>query len=422
MNNVAAPSRGRGRHARRFGRLWFGFALASSGDGFALGAVPLLAVVVDPHPLAVSVVAAADLLPWLAMALPAGALADRFPRGKLMTIVNLLRGAVLVIAGFLVLGHHMDLALLVLVVFLNASARATYYSSLQAAVPELVAFQSLERANGTLMGTEAAAEHVAGPIIGAATFAASRSLPFFADAAALAFSGTAFARLRTNSHSPNRQRGSLFEGVKLLVADRRLRLLLITLATLAGLQGLVSGVLVLVATKDWGVHPGAYGVFLAAGAIGTVPGALLAERLVARFESALTLLSCSAALGAAYLVMGSSRTWTVAGPAFVVTGFAIGAASVIATSVRQRLTPEELMGRVGAAWRGVVWGAAPVGALAAGSLALVGGLRFPVVLAGALQLLMVVILARPLIRTLNGSLNEESQDDFADLVPTQTPI
>ena len=76
---------------RPFTRLWLGFSLASSGDGLAAGAVPLMAVVVNPHPLAVSSVVAADSLPWLLLALPAGAFADRFARGPLMAISNVLR-------------------------------------------------------------------------------------------------------------------------------------------------------------------------------------------------------------------------------------------------------------------------------------------------------------------------------------------
>ena len=58
-----------------------GFTFASSGDGLAYGAVPLLAVVVDPNPLAFSAVVA-DSLPWLLLALPAGAFRrNRFERG-----------------------------------------------------------------------------------------------------------------------------------------------------------------------------------------------------------------------------------------------------------------------------------------------------------------------------------------------------
>ena len=59
MNESGWLRRQSGRHRRRFPRLWVGFTMASSGDGLAYGAVPLLAVVVNPHPLAVSAVAAA---------------------------------------------------------------------------------------------------------------------------------------------------------------------------------------------------------------------------------------------------------------------------------------------------------------------------------------------------------------------------
>src|SRR5271170_6358114 len=122
----------RKRLGRSFWRLWTGFTLASSGDGMLTGAVPLLAVFVNPNPLAVSTVVAADRVPWLLLALPAGAFADKFSRGPLMVITNVLRAAALAIGAYLILGGHIDLALLILVVLINASGRAIYYSSLQA--------------------------------------------------------------------------------------------------------------------------------------------------------------------------------------------------------------------------------------------------------------------------------------------------
>ena len=103
--------RSRGQHRRRLGRpfarLWVGFTLASSGDGLAYGAVPLLAVVVNPHPLAVSAVVAADSLPWLLLALPAGAFADRFERGPVIALANILRAAAILAAAVLVATGHM---------------------------------------------------------------------------------------------------------------------------------------------------------------------------------------------------------------------------------------------------------------------------------------------------------------------------
>ena len=88
--------------------------------------------------------------------------------------------------------------------------------------------------------------------------------------------------------------------------DRSLRLLVTLLAALAGLQGLVMGVLVIIATVDWGVSKGLYGLFLAAGAAGNVPGALLADRVSHRIGNVPTLIASALVSGLAYLVMASA--------------------------------------------------------------------------------------------------------------------
>jgi MFS family permease len=390
----------RKRLGRPFTRLWIGFSLASSGDGLAAGAVPLMAVVVNPHPLAVSSVVAADSLPWLLLALPAGAFADRFERGPLMAISNVLRALAILGGAFLILSGHMTLALLILVVLVNASFRAIYYSSLQALVPDLVASDSLEYANGVLTGTEAATEHLVGPVIGTWLFAMSKAVPFFADTVALVSSCFPFLKFRSKAPRPEGASTSAWEGVRLLFADRRLRILLLMVASLAGLQGMEAGVLVLLATTEWGVREGAYGIFLAAGAAGNLFGSLGANRLVRRFGSGRALIGAALISGIGYLIMAVAQGWELAGPAFAIVGYAVGAGSVVAISLRQRLTPDDLMGRVGGAWRGLVWGAAPVGALAAGTLAAIWGLRLPLVLAGVLQCAVGVVLARPLLESL----------------------
>ncbi len=104
---------------RRFGYLWATFAVSSLGDGLGYGAVPLLALFVNPHPLPVASVAAADTFPWLVLALPAGALADRFERGRLMAVTNFGRALVLVTLALLVASGHINLPLLILLVFVN---------------------------------------------------------------------------------------------------------------------------------------------------------------------------------------------------------------------------------------------------------------------------------------------------------------
>lgn len=388
------------RFNRRFRRLWVTFGVASLGDGFIAGAVPLLAVVVDPRPFAVSAVVAANSVPWLLMALHAGAIADRFERARVMAVSNLARALVLVAMTVVVATHHASYLLLVLFVLANAAARAVYYSASQAAMTELVDATRFNRANGVLYGTEAATEDLAGPALGTVAFAAAQSIPFLVDAIAMLTSGLSLLRLRTARPDRVARSHQLSEGIRYVIANREIRLLVYLIASLAGLQGLVSGVLVLIATRDWHVSTSGYGAFLATQAVGLMVGAFLADRVARRMGSVAALISCAGVSGLAYLVMGAARYWVLAGGAFVFVGLAIGVGNPIAISLRQRLTPPELMGRVGSAWRGIVWGAAPTGALVAGGLAVVGGLRLPVFLAGGAQCVVALLLVRPMVKRL----------------------
>ena len=279
-------------------------------------------------------------------------------------------------------------------------------------VPALVDSDSLERANGLLTGTESGTEHLAGPVVGTWLFTVGKAIPFLADSVALVLSTFPFFKLRAKEDEkpPLEESPSIWEGAKLLFADRRLRVLLVMVSCLAGLQGMEAGVLVLLATMEWGVRTGAYGLFLAVGAVGNLVGSLFISGLAKRFGTAQTLIGTAIASGAGYLIMASAHSWRLAGPGFFLVGFAVAAGSVAATSLRQRLTPQSLMGRVGSAWRGIVWGAAPVGALAAGTLASVGGLRLPLVLAGILQCAVAILLARPLLRSIRAGAGDLSLD------------
>lgn len=418
--DVNPPSRAKPRSAGKLGRpffnVWTAFALASTGDGFAYGAVPLLAVVVDPRPLAVSAVIAADRLPWLLVALPAGSFSDRFERSRVMAYSNLFRAVTFLLLGLLVVTSTVDLGWLIAVVLGNAAGRAIYYSALQAIVPDIVPTTSLDTANGVLTGTEAACEHLGGPIVGSFTFAITRAIPFFGDVAALGLSSLPLGRFRSREQAVVLPAvGSAWDGVRRLFADRRLRLLLYLVAGLSGLQGLVSGILVLVATRDWGVGASAYGVFVAAGAAGNLPGALLADRIVARLGSVVSLLLSAGLAGLGYLLMAVSHNWLPAGAGFALTGFAVGVGTVVSITLRQRLAPAELMGRIGAAWRGIVWGAAPVGSLLAGAIALFGGLRMPLLVAGGAQVALALLLAGPLLNVL-GSSSGRPGDPAQDVV------
>jgi MFS family permease len=282
----------------------------------------------------------------------------------------------------------------------------------------LVEPRSFPRANGILSGTEAATEHLGGPIIGTLAFAVTKALPFVADATAVGAAGLSLLGFRTQRLETGPAHGSILDGARQLVKDRSLRLLVTLLTALAGLQGLVMGVLVIVATVDWRVPKSLYGLFLAAGAAGNVPGALLADRFATRIGNIPTLIGAALVSGLAYLVMASAKGWLLAGVAFAVVSFAVYAGNVIANSLRQSLSPRDLMGRVGSAWRGIVWGAIPIGSLIGGALA-VHGLRLPLIIAGVAQCVVAIALAGPLTRSLAASERAEAAAERAQ--PPRVP-
>ncbi|MGH9299704.1 MAG: MFS transporter, partial [Acidimicrobiales bacterium] len=202
LDAPVARHRGLGR---QFTQLWCGFAIANAVDGLAYGALPLLGLFVDRRPLAVAAVAASATLPWLLVALPAGALVDRYERGRVMAFSNLARGVVLAILTALIVMHHLNIELLVLLSLAVASARVVYYSASQAALKDILPKSALSRGNGVLTGTEAGAEHLGGPIVGSVAFVASRMLPFLADAVMMVVSGLWLFGLRTGVLRPSNE-------------------------------------------------------------------------------------------------------------------------------------------------------------------------------------------------------------------------
>ncbi len=120
-----------------------------------------------------------------------------------------------------------------------------------------------------------------------------------------------------------------------------------------------------------------YGALIAIGAIGAVGGALVAERLTKR-------------LGTVAIVYGTVTVWTlcmfaegywprlwVSAVATVAMAFGTTVWNTITVSLRQRVVPANLFGRVNSVYRWLVWGSISIGAGLGGVVAREFGLRAP---------------------------------------------
>jgi MFS family permease len=379
-------------------RLWTASAISNLGDGIDTAALPLLAASLTRDPRLVAGLATAARLPWLVFALTAGAIVDRVDRRALMVSVNVVRGVLVAIIAVTTATGTASIWVLYAVAFLLGIGETLFDNAAQSLLPSVVAPDLLETANGRQQAAEVVANNFAGPPLGGVLFAFTVSAPFWADSAsfvvAAALIATVAGTFRPNAPMgpPVRRsiRADIAEGVRWLGRHQLLRTLALLLGVLNLCGAMWLGVFVLFAQDELGLSDQGYGFLLAAMAVGGVAGGVFGRRITAGMGPARALVACLVVEGVTAIVTGLASTAWVVGAVSVVSGVFVVSWNVITVSLRQRVIPDHLLGRVNSVYRFVGWGAIPIGAFLGGVLADAFGLRAPFFVAGVLTLLAVI--------------------------------
>lgn len=381
-----------GRHFRRF---WTAAVLVNVGDGIRLAAFPLLAASLTDSAAWVSVVTAASTVPWLVAGLAAGSLADRRGARGLMVTADAVRLAVLVGLAVLVAVGAAGVAIVAVAALLLGVAETLRDTAAQTAIPRLVPAALLERANGRLVAGEVAGNEFVGPLLGGLLFGVGAAVPFVANSAATVLAVVAVLSipatvLNLRAPSSPEARPEVGAGVRAalswLVRQRALRMLVVAGLGVAVADSAWFAVFVLYTEQTLELGPVGFGALLAVGAVGGLAGAVLADKAVAGRRHRLVLAVAMLLAAATPVVLLVLPTVPGAVAVVVTTSAAFGLFNVVAVSLRQRLVPGDLLGRVTATWRTVVYGGGALGALAGGALATQWGLDAPFVLCGVVGL------------------------------------
>ncbi|MBE1494402.1 MFS family permease [Amycolatopsis lexingtonensis] len=379
-----------------FWRLWTAAGLSSLADGVLKVALPLVAVGYTRSPALIAGLAFAFSLPWLLLALPAGALVDRLDRRRAMLAANLVRGGLLAgVALLTVFGGGSIWALYAVAVGVGC-AETIYDTAAQSIVPQVVGRAELARANGRMFAAEQTANEFAGPPLAGVLAAAGVIAALVAPVALWAVAVAALLLVRGEYRIPRESRTTLradiAEGLRFLVRHRVLRTFSLMVGTFNFATGATFAVLVLYAVgpgSPMGLSAPAFGLLMAASAAGGLTGSLVAEAVERR-------LGRVRALWVSWLTGGLSvgTLAVTANPYAVGAGFFIGGAgilvsNVVMVSLRQRLTPDRLLGRLNSSHRLVAWGTKSLGALAGGAIAQVSGLRMVFVVMAVLAFAVV---------------------------------
>jgi MFS family permease len=391
---TAPPER---RLGGAFWRLWTASTISNVGDGIDLAALPLFAAALTRDPVLVAGLATAARLPWLLFALTAGALVDRTDRRRLMVAVNVVRGGLVAVIAVSAATGTASIWLLYVVSFLLGVNETLFDNAAQSLLPAIVAPALLETANGRQQAAEMVANTFVGPPLGSVLFSLTVSAPFWADsasfiiaAALIATIAGSFKPIRVGDQPRRSLRADVAEGIRWLHGQRLLRTLAILLGVANLAQNLWFATFVLFAQDELGLSDRGYGFLLAAMALGGVVGGVLSGRITSRVGQAPALLGCLVVDGVVTIAMGlTSSAWAVAGLS-ILSGLFIVTWNVITVSLRQRIIPDHLFGRVNSVYRFIGWGSIPIGAILGGILADAFGLRSTFFVGGAVVLVSLI--------------------------------
>lgn len=313
-------------------------------------------------------------------------------------------GRALVAAGLAVLvaAGLVTVWALYLTVLILVTGETVVDTSAQALLPSLVERADLDSANGRLFATQTVAHRFLGPPLGGFMYAASIALPVAVDAitfllAALVMLGLAGRFGAERVESPQESiRASTASGLRWLWRNRPIRAFAIGAAVLnVGLMA-GEGILVLFAQDQLGLSGVGFGALLAAVALGYTFGSLGTPRFVGLASRLSLVIACVATVGTGLVVTGAAPNWPIAIAGMLSVGVATGIWDVIAVSFRQAAVPDELLGRVMAAYRFVAYGSFPIGALLGGVVASVAGNRAAFATGSGLVLLLIPFLLKAL--------------------------
>ena len=389
-----------------FAKLWFAGTASALGVGLATVATPLLIASRTSSPLVISAAQAVAWLPWLLFALPGGVLVDRVDRRKVMIAVDWARVVLMGALAFAITVGHADIAVIYAVLFLINTGEIVFRTASQAMIPAVVPREGLERANGWLIGGVTITQNmIAGPL-GAFLFVAAASIPFWANSGTYAVSAVLITMIAGSyrvtpkasdsvsvsasasvSAEPGRDAprphplravwAEMAEGFAWLLRQRILR----TMAVLIGLLNvtLTAAMAILVLLAKDRLHLGSvgYGLLFTVMAAGSILGSAVGDWLIKKVTATWTIRVGLLIEAALHLVLATSLNSYVVGAFLFAFGVHGALWSIVANSLRQRLTPPDMYGRVASTNLFIAAGGNCVGALLGGVVAGKFGLTAP---------------------------------------------
>jgi predicted MFS family arabinose efflux permease len=355
------------RTQRGFLRLWLGQLVSECGDWLQIIALLALFPTRGPSVKLIAGLLVVRMLPGIVWAPLAGVVADRFPRGRVMVVTDLVRAAV--VLSYLFIRGPEDVVWIYVLMFAQESLTCFFEPARVAAIPQVVERRGLLAANSLAGATWSAMLAIGAALGGTIAHYVGAQTAFIANAVTFLVSavliggihiprpGPAGADSRGapdalgSSRRDSAGMGAVKEGILFLRGHRAQAVV----ATVKGLWGMSGGIVFLFSIyageifTDPGENPaGATGLLYAGRGVGAFCGPLIAKRLmgesVKRLRSAIQI---AFPLAACAIVAFSYAPNAVVGALLLVLVHAGGSIVwVSSTQLLQLTVPNHFLGRV----------------------------------------------------------------------------
>lgn len=392
---------------RTFRYLWA--ANTASTFGTMFGALSLTALIyLDASPTEMGFLTATASLPVLLFALAAGVWIDRLPRAPIMVFADVGRFAVLMTVPLAALLGDLHMQQLYAVSFVTGCLNVLFDVAFRSALPALVPGERLVDANSALAMSESVSSTVSPAAGGAITQTVGAPVAVFLDAATFLLSGLLISRMPSMPRAARTRRRSAaveaVEGFRTITDLPVLRAVLGMVATYSFFSGFIITLFGLWVLEGLGFSAFTLGILLAGGGIGSLAGAWLAapaarrlglgRSIVATYVVAATLLFLTPLAG--------GRFWVALTMLFIeqcIGDLFWTIHNISAITMRQRITPDDQLGRVNSTFLLASQGLRPIGALVAGVTAEVLSIRAGLFISSAgISLAALWLILSPLVR------------------------
>jgi MFS family permease len=394
------------RHAD-FRRLWAAQTVSRFGSQISQLALPLVAVIsLHASAFRVSLLGAAEMLPFLLLALPAGAWVDRVARRPVLIGADIGRALVLGSLPLAAVIGTVTYVQLCVVGFVAGTLTVCFDVSYQSYLPALVDREHLVDANAKLELSNSGSQ-IAGPgLAGVLVQWLTAPYAIAGDAVSFLWSALFIGRIRAREEvEPPAEARSLtreiLDGLRYLVTDGRWRAMATFVAVFNLGTGITGPLILVFAVRRLGLSAGQLGLVFSLGNVGWLIGALVAHRVATALRLGPALFAAALLGGLPFFVIPlatphSAIPLLVAAEA--VTALSIVVFNINGISLYQTHVPPRMLGRMNASRRWIVWGIIPLGNVLGGALAAAIGLRTTLFVGAAISTVAAAaLLAKPIL-------------------------